>query len=559
MATFANGESGLSVRTKINNVLQHADGTAGELVINDAGADVDFRVESDTLTNALFVDGATGRVGINAAAPAQKLHITGSGGVALIRLDDGAVPRNNYIGVENYEQIILSANEDNAGGATPIIKFRINGTDSMRIDTSRRVLIGTTTASGANLLQVNSDATINTVRIGLGAGAGPTNTVVGSVALNANTTGASNVAVGLSALRVNTTGNENTALGTDALYSNTSGNANTAIGTSAKYRNTTGANNTAVGHVALFNNTTGAANIAIGQNAGLNLTTGSNNTIIGSIAGTAGLANTVIIGAGATERLRIDSNGNMLLGTDFAIAKVVARESMGLIPTAVNTLGSSVELRSAMGASSSEVFIANELVGFNNAGNYSTALKLFTRSEVTNAERMRITATGDVIIGRTTTDDSVQGFGYYNSRVNSTSASAAAALFNRQSSDGDIVLFRRANTGVGSISVTTSATAYNTTSDYRLKEGIQPVADATERLMELKPVNFAWKADGSRTDGFIAHEVQAVVPQAVTGEKDGDDMQQMDHSKLVPLLTAALQKAIQQIELLEARLDAANL
>ena len=67
MATFNNGESGSSVRTKINNVLQHTDGTAGELVINEAGADVDFRVESDTNANALFVDGATGNVGVGAA------------------------------------------------------------------------------------------------------------------------------------------------------------------------------------------------------------------------------------------------------------------------------------------------------------------------------------------------------------------------------------------------------------------------------------------------------------------------------------------------------------
>jgi hypothetical protein len=73
--------------------------------------------------------------------------------------------------------------------------------------------------------------------------------------------------------------------------------------------------------------------------------------------------------------------------------------------------------------------------------------------------------------------------------------------------------------------------------------------------MALKPVNFAWKADGSRVDGFLAHEAQEVVPEAVTGEKDGGEMQGIDQSKLVPLLTAALQEALKRIEALEAQLN----
>jgi hypothetical protein len=75
MATFSNGESGFSVRTKINDVLQHMDGTAGTLVVNEAGADVDFRVESDTNTNAIYMDGATGNVGIGTGTPVAELHV----------------------------------------------------------------------------------------------------------------------------------------------------------------------------------------------------------------------------------------------------------------------------------------------------------------------------------------------------------------------------------------------------------------------------------------------------------------------------------------------------
>tara|TARA_Y100000015_G_C2361556_1_gene75498 strand:- start:122 stop:631 length:510 start_codon:yes stop_codon:yes gene_type:complete len=154
------------------------------------------------------------------------------------------------------------------------------------------------------------------------------------------------------------------------------------------------------------------------------------------------------------------------------------------------------------------------------------------------------------------------------------------------------IYFYNPNGLVGTIATSGSATSYNTSSDYRLKEDIQPVANAYDRLMQLNPVNFAWKADGSRVDGFIAHEAQEVVPESVTGTKDAmtteeyevtpaveatyddegneltpaveavigerevPDYQGIDQSKLVPLLTAALQEALTKIESLESRVAA---
>lgn len=132
----------------------------------------------------------------------------------------------------------------------------------------------------------------------------------------------------------------------------------------------------------------------------------------------------------------------------------------------------------------------------------------------------------------------------------------------RHSGTGNVAQWYYAGSLVGSVSVTASATAYNTSSDYRLKEDVQPMTGASERVLALKPVNFAWKADGTRVDGFLAHEAQEVVPEAVTGEKDAvdaegnPDYQGIDQSKLVPLLTAALQEALQKIEALEARITA---
>jgi hypothetical protein len=156
---------------------------------------------------------------------------------------------------------------------------------------------------------------INLVTVGRGAGALFTNVALGDGVLAGNTTGLYNTAIGTSALSANTTGNNNSAIGISALLSNTIGINNAAAGADALRSNSAGNNNSAFGVSALYNNTTGSSNTCVGQQAGLLLTTGSNNTIIGNILGTAGLADTVIIGAGTTERLRIDSSGRVGIGT----------------------------------------------------------------------------------------------------------------------------------------------------------------------------------------------------------------------------------------------------
>ena len=124
----------------------------------------------------------------------------------------------------------------------------------------------------------------------------------------------------------------------------------------------------------------------------------------------------------------------------------------------------------------------------------------------------------------------------------------------RRTSDGAIATFvGTSNTAVGSISVTSTATAYNVSSDYRLKQNVEPLASAAAKLAALSPKTFEFIAEPNvKVDGFIAHEVQAVVPQAVTGEKDGEEMQGLDMSKLVPLLVAAVQELSAKVAALEA-------
>jgi hypothetical protein len=187
-------------------------------------------------------------------------------------------------------------------------------------------------------------------------------------------------------------------------------------------------------------------------------------------------------------------------------------------------------------------------------------------------ERMRINNQGIVLVGTTdinpydnATSAGIALHGAGSSQaglITSARVNSTAAAFNRIGTNGSVVNFRKDGSSVGSISVTASSTAYNTSSDYRLKEDIIELDDSTERLKTLKPCNFRWKADGTRVDGFIAHEAQEVVPEAVTGTKDAvdeegnPDYQGIDQSKLVPLLTKALQEAVAKIESLEARVTA---
>jgi hypothetical protein len=128
---------------------------------------------------------------------------------------------------------------------------------------------------------------------------------------------------------------------------------------------------------------------------------------------------------------------------------------------------------------------------------------------------------------------------------------------------GSAILFRNvAGTIIGSISTNASATAYNTSSDERLKHAIATLTGALERVRALRPVAFRWNADDSPGVGFLAHELHGQMPEAVSGEPDAvhDDgsvkPQQVDHSKVVPYLVAAVQALLARVEILEAHLSA---
>jgi hypothetical protein len=158
------------------------------------------------------------------------------------------------------------------------------------------------------------------------------------------------------------------------------------------------------------------------------------------------------------------------------------------------------------------------------------------------------------LIGTTVIDPSGDAFSFQTANKYGCFSHATGAT-----SGTGYIYFRYAGTSIGSITQTgTTAVLYNTTSDYRLKNDITPIQNALAIVEALNPVNFTW-VDGRKDDGFIAHEIQAIIPNCVTGKKDAVDKdgnpvyQQMDNSGVIPFLVKAIQELKQEIDLLKAK------
>jgi hypothetical protein len=311
----------------------------------------------------------------------------------------------------------------------------------------------------------------------------------------------------------------------------------------------------------------------------------------------------------SAPRFTLDSSGNVGIGTGEASITAGLQVVKG-----ADTLP-------AAGASTAAACFGN----FNSANAYGLVMGAIgaTGNGYISAQRTDGTATtynlllqpngGNVGIGVTNPTGSItdgNGVQFFSSGYLQAQRSNLVAQFVRNTSTGAIVQFGYGTTTtngapVGSISTDGSTVTYGSNSDYRLKEDWEPMDCACDRVMQLNPVNFAWKSSGKRVDGFLAHELAEVIPEAVTGEKDetrieeyevepavyedvvipaefdeeGNEIsperteqklvkeavmgerevpeyQGIDQAKLVPLLTAALQDAIKKIEALEARIEA---
>ena len=245
----------------------------------------------------------------------------------------------------------------------------------------------------------------------------------------------------------------------------------------------------------------------------------------------------VNINTGGTIRYQIDSSGDIQCGSANPVFT-----------------GSSLSSLKIAAPNGSSRYFFGEI-----SDSAHAALSVYDSS---GSQKIRISAspsddtffnqTSKNIFGATSTFDTVSS-----AKVQISAGGAAGLAVTGNSTGGQSrVSFFNPNGRVGFINTNGNSTGYNTSSDYRLKENAVAISDGITRLKTLKPYRFNWKTDASTTvDGFFAHEVTAV-PEAVTGEKDGEEMQAIDQSKLVPLLTAALQEAVGKIETLETKVAA---
>ena len=291
-------------------------------------------------------------------------------------------------------------------------------------------------------------------------------------------------------------------------------------------------------------------------------TTGDTNTGIFFPA-----ADTIAFSEGGTEAMRIDGSGNVGIGTSPIVRLDVDNSSTS--GTGIVTTGRLHHPGTAFADGPRLLFTAGSSTtgGCAIAGS-GTALNaadmLFYAGG--NTERMRITASGQLFVFTTT--DIISG-ALDNVQIGCTAPSGSiqyGMMIGGNATTYTVNAIRFVNTYtpavVGTITIGSSSTAYNTSSDYRLKENIAPMTGALGLVQQLKPVTYNWKSDGSSGQGFIAHELQAIVPDCVTGEKDAIDEegnpvhQGVDTSFLVATLTAAIQELKAELDATKAEVQA---
>ena len=523
-------------------------------IFNDTGADVDLRIEGDTDQNLLFCNAGGNAVGIGTSTPGSKLHIfqssasaaTGNSGAGL-SLESNNHQYIQYLGANTKEQGILFGDDaDNDVGSIVYnhsdnkLTFATAANMRLMIDSSGRVLLGTSTARSPQGI---------------------------SAALQVEGTDANSSSFSLT----RNSANQHSA---NLIFNKSRGSS---VGSDTVVQD-----DDALGLISwVANDGTDSDSVAARISALIDGTPGSNDT-----PGRLVLSTTADGASTPTERMRIDSSGNTHFGSGGSLN---SSNTVSIIPAdgritfgmdgrdSLVTGESGAYIFSGSGASGS--ILAGELV-IQTRSDVNRDLHFATGGTPTMRGRFR-GSDGDFFLGNDL--GSITNLG---TRFSENDAGGNTNIQIGHGTTGaaySYIIFRFGSSGttIGNIAQNSAGNAvtYNTTSDYRLKTNEVLITDGITRIKQLKPYKFEWKSDlGTKVDGFFAHEVSSIVPNAVSGEKDAvetiyyDDekhlpegksigdvketdkpvYQSIDHSKLVPLLVAAVQELTARVETLEA-------
>jgi hypothetical protein len=440
---------------------------------------------------------------------------------------------NNTIGCHNFAQGTSSLGANISGSnnfAVGYVTLSKNTTGDNNFAVGCYALLGNCTGSnnfavGYLALADNQDGN-NNVAVGCTAltkNKGDHNIAIGHQAARHLRDGCYNIGIGQSALYgspfISTISCGNTAVGSTALYCNTTGCYNIAVGYCALFNNTVESHNIAIGCQAL-GNTTGRSNIGVGAAAGSIITTGINNTVIGALPGTAGMSSTVLIGAGATERIRVDSTGILCINSTSSLQFT----SVGIGAAASGTAG-----------------ILN-------------ATALTTQVGTTNGFLTLRTGTSD--------RSGYVEFWPHSGGVRQGYIGFAATNLGQDA--GTIQYVAACHEFTGALTTTGDITAFF--SDRRLKTNVCVITDAVTKVRALTGIRYTpnqlAEQLGFATDesivGLFADELEAVLPEAVKlapfdsdengDSKSGENYKTIQYEKVVPLLVEAIKELSREFE-----------
>ena len=499
----ASGNVGIGTSGPIGK-LDVSDGT-NPLVLDNAGT----YNELQSYNVPLVLNRQGNNVGIGTDSPSELLEISGTEGALRLNQEGGAYAN---LRSSDFGTLYIDADAGNTA-ANSSMRFSVDAAERMRIDSSGNLLVGK----------------------------------------DSNTISASGAKLG-------TSGSNFTRSSAEVVYFNRTTNDG-GIATFAKDGSTVGSIGSVSGDMFIGTGDTGFR------------FHDSNNVIYPANQGAVSDA-TLDLGDSSYRyrQLHLSSNaligGNVGIGTASPTSKMVV-EVGNNGPAASGTMNTGVVLQ-ADGASHALNMGSSATAGYSwinaafaNNSSIPSTLALMTGAQ----ERMRIDSSGRLLVGKSAYNwmvDGIQTEGVSQGRLGITNSYTDSNLFLRKNNaTGHVVAMWYNNSVVGSIAITSSSTSYNTSSDYRLKENVVDLDNGINRLKQIPVHRFNFIAAPDTTvDGFIAHEVQDVVPEAITGAKDAVDdegnpeYQGIDQSKLVPLLTAALQEAVTRIETLEAEVAA---